>query len=107
MEDFVQKFQEHADRVCEILQKEPEWIKRYKGYADTLHNRNNDRLKFRCPGELFPYINITTAIIEIIPRIIILSDFPDNNLIKLNLNLLSLLLFISSINFFHCVLSAE
>ena len=62
MEDFVQKFQEHADRVCEILQKETEWIKRYKGYADTLHNRNNDRLKFRCPGELFPYINITTAI---------------------------------------------
>ena len=62
MEDFVQKFQEHADRVCEILQKETEWIKRYKGYADTLHNRNNDRLKFRCPGELFLYINITTAI---------------------------------------------
>lgn len=61
MEDFVQKFQEHADRVCEILQKETEWIKRYKGYADTLHNRNNDRLKFRCPGELFPYITLSVA----------------------------------------------
>lgn len=58
MEDFVQKFQEHADRVCEILQKETEWIERYKGYVDILEDKP---LGFRSPGELFPYITLSVA----------------------------------------------
>lgn len=61
MEDFVQKFQEHADRVCEILQKEIEWIERYKGYVDILSTWKKKPLGFRSPGELFPYITLSVA----------------------------------------------
>ena len=57
----LQKLQKHADEVCNILQRESEWIERYKGYVDTLSKWEDIPLKFHCPGELFPYITLSEA----------------------------------------------
>ena len=61
MADFVQQLQEHANNVCNILQEEIEWIERYKGYVDILSTLEDKPLRFRSPGELFPYISLSVA----------------------------------------------
>ena len=58
----VKKLQDHANNVLRILRdNKSEWEERYAKYADIFLSASASSLQFRCPGELFAYLNFSTA----------------------------------------------
>ena len=58
----VKKLQDHANNVLRILRdNKSEWEERYTKYANIFVSASASSLKFRCPGELFAYLNFSTA----------------------------------------------
>jgi hypothetical protein len=60
----VKKLQDHANNILRILREnKSEWEERYAKYADRLFlSPSASSLPFECPGELFAYINFSTAL---------------------------------------------
>lgn len=59
----IKKLQYLADEVLGILQEnKSEWEERYAKYADIFLSPSASSLPFDCPGELFAYINFSTAL---------------------------------------------
>ena len=58
----VKKLQDQANNVLRILRdNKSEWEERYAKYADIFLSASASSLQFRCPGELFAYLNFSTA----------------------------------------------